>query len=180
VERSAVPDGGRAPPDGFPDGQVPEAEALDLRQSDVALRAPNAWDASDGARPDGAASGAHRLLALPADADAGKSAALERGGPAQGARFRPTHRLAQPAPLDAVAALCTPDAVQFGERSCAAQGAETLRVRPESRDAAHSEVQARQAQLKPQWTALPKEAKPRRRPAEAEARDEPAERLPLE
>ena len=52
AEHSAGRAGAQAHPDGCPDELVPEAEAPGRHQADARPRAPGAWDASDGVRPD--------------------------------------------------------------------------------------------------------------------------------
>ena len=71
-------------PGGCPGELVPEAEALDRLQSDVARRDRTAWDAWDAVRPDVMGDAVRQLLALPADADAGKSVDPVQDDPVQG------------------------------------------------------------------------------------------------
>ena len=128
AERSAVPAGARAHPDGCQDEPVPEAGGLDLHQSDAHPSRPSASDASDGAHPGVAADAAlHPFPAVLADADAGKLAGREPDARAQDAfPLALRHaRLAQVVP-DAAVALYKQAWDRSAAQSCAAQAAGLL------------------------------------------------------
>ena len=97
---------------------VPEAEALDLHRADAHPPASNAWGASDDAHPD--ATDAADLRRAWSDAGAEKLADPALDARARDAWSRQAHRPAQRARPDAAGELCTPDAVQSAEQSCAA------------------------------------------------------------
>jgi hypothetical protein len=72
-------------PDGYRDAWGPAEATRVQHRSDAPPRVPTAWDASDGVPPDAAADAVHPLPALP-DADAERSADLERDAPEPAAR----------------------------------------------------------------------------------------------
>jgi hypothetical protein len=125
-------------------------EVLGQLQSDVAQSEPSAWDASDGARPGGAADTGHQRRTLPAD-DAGKSADRAPVDLAQDASFLPEPPLAllEAAGQDAAAELCKPDAAQSVEQSCAAQVFEVRPKRVEWLDEACLEPREQKAPKQP-------------------------------
>jgi hypothetical protein len=121
--------------DGHPDELVPEADPLGPHQADAHPPVPCAWDAWDGALPD--ATDEADLHPAPLDAGAEKLAVRVRDVPAQDARFLPESRSVPRAqPPDVAAALCTPDAAQSAEQSCAAPEAAAVLSPPAQQDAA--------------------------------------------
>ena len=100
---------------------VPEVEAPGPHREDAHLQASNAWDAWDDARRD--ATAAADLRREPSDAGAEKLAVPALDARARDALSLPAHRPARRAPPDAVAELCTPDAVPSAEQSCVAREA---------------------------------------------------------
>jgi hypothetical protein len=117
VERSAGPDDERERLDGYPDELVPEAAAPDPRPEDARQQALAVWGASDGARPD--VTDAADLHRAPPVVDAEKLAVLALVARAQDAQSLRARRPVPRARLAWAAELCTPDAVQFAEQSCA-------------------------------------------------------------
>jgi len=107
-------------PDGYLDALSPEAEGPDQPRWGAALSEPCGWDASAGARRDGAADVARQPRAL-VDADAEKSAAREQACQEQGVRFPWVIQRLEP--LDAGAELYRQDVDPFAERSSAAREA---------------------------------------------------------
>lgn len=107
-------------PGGCRDEPRPAAEVPDLRQWDAAPLELSASDALGGALQDVAPGADHRLPALPAVADVGKSAGQARGGRAPGARFLPSRRSGPLERPDAAEELCTRAGDQSAERSCEA------------------------------------------------------------
>jgi hypothetical protein len=97
---------------------VPEAEAPDPHREDAHPQASNAWGASDDAHPD--ATDAADLRRAWSDAGAEKLAVPALDARARDAWSRQVHRPAQRVRPDAAVELCTPDAVQSAEQSCAA------------------------------------------------------------
>jgi hypothetical protein len=120
--------------DGHPDELVLEADPLGPHQADAHPPEPCAWDAWDGAHPD--ATDEADLHPVPSGAGAEKLAVRARDVPAQDAGFPPERRSAPRAqPPDVAAALCTPDAVQSAEQSCAAPEAAAV-LSPQARQVA--------------------------------------------
>ncbi len=103
------------------DELVLEADPLVQHPADAHRPEPYAWDAWDGVRLD--AVDAADLRQASSDADAGKLAVPAPDAPARDAWSPRVSQLAQrkrSAQPDAVAGLCTPDAVPSAEQSCAA------------------------------------------------------------
>jgi hypothetical protein len=108
---------------------------LAQRRWDAVQKEPGAWDAWDDARRDGTED-AHRVrqshyppeLAAGAEKSAGQERGVQaRGDRAWGGSLRLELRAAQ-AVASFVPELCTPDAVQFVERSCAARAEPELQA----------------------------------------------------
>ena len=104
-------------PDERRDELVPEAEAPDQRREDAHLLGLSASDAWDAALP--GAMDAADLRREPWDADAEKLADPALDGRARDAWSRRARWFVQRARPAVAAELCTPDAVQSAEQSCA-------------------------------------------------------------
>jgi hypothetical protein len=111
----------KAPLAGCPGELDPEAAVLDQPQSDAALPHPDAWDASDGARP-AVVEDVHPAHLRPVE-DAEKLADLEPGVP-----VRDDLRSVGPVAGVQLAELCKPAVAPFAARSCVAQVPAVLRV----------------------------------------------------
>jgi hypothetical protein len=99
------------------DELVPEAGAPDPHQEDARQQALAAWGASDDARPD--VTDAADLHQAPPVVDVEKLAVLALDARARDAQSLRVRRPGQRARLAWAAELCTLDAVQFAEQSCA-------------------------------------------------------------
>jgi hypothetical protein len=136
------------------DERALEVEAPDQLRAAAHQPEPSAWDAWDGAHQD--AADAPELRPALADAGAEKLAGPAPDGRARDERFRQALRFGRQAQPDAAAELCTQDAAQSAERSCAAQALATeQQPQVAQQNAVRLETAARQT------------PKPKARPAQA-------------
>ena len=131
MEHSVVRACALAHRDEHQDGPVLEVEAPVRLQVDERLPEQCAWDAWDGARQDAMdVADLHRALAA---AGVEKLADQARGVRARAASSRQERRFVQRARPAGEEELCTPDAVRFAERSCAApEVAAALQAQPDA------------------------------------------------